>query len=228
MNAAEAEKFLGLGRSAVNRLVRSGVLRSERNGKGNEIDEASVRVFRFRREAHLKLRKREEELFALTRCGVPSQDIEMEYDVSEQEILGALWFYDRTRKKRFATMDLSGIEGVVYTAKEITKRLRVKARHVLAELRDNEVIRFHQVGVNGRSRYFADRDSFHGYLGDRMDEILYNSREIRDRTGLTVKRIDEIAIKHSLGMKLKKHDPGKSMYLFTEAEISFMREVSRD
>ena len=222
MEAAHAEEVLGVGRSAVNRYIGADLLTAEKVGKGWDIDSSSVYVLNRRKKAFSELEGRLEELFVLKAGKVSWQDIKQEYGLCKNQGNNALWFYNWKRRGRFADLDVT--DGNVFTTKEVTSRLKIKARHVLRELRDNDVLKCHETGENGNTRYFVDQGSFMGYLGDRANRILYNSREVRTQIGIDVKTIDEIALEKGLGMKLKPHDPKKSMYLFTANEIDVIRQ----
>jgi hypothetical protein len=205
----DAAVAVGIGHKQIKRYAMWGLLSSEKRGKTIFVLEDEVFQLQDERNKYMHLKKEMRASYVQHR------------ERGKMTDENGLRFYTCLRNRRLEAHNLNGQEEDVLFHEEVTSRLNIKSRIVIPRMIDQGTLE----GFLSKRNYFVSCTSFVGYMGERAGENLFHSREVSKMTGMGVWKIDTIAYRTGIGMKI---DPSvkQSTYLFTPSDIDNLRKCT--
>jgi len=116
----------------------------------------------------------------------------------------------------------------LFLPSEVLARLKIRDFHVIKYLAEEGSIDLGVVITDNRTWNYIYKESFLEYLDfkDIKGRIIFTSNEISKLTGISVNRIDRIALSKEIGVKLRGAHKN-SIYLFTIEDLQLIREYNR-
>ncbi|MEK6808436.1 MAG: hypothetical protein AABY14_01990 [Nanoarchaeota archaeon] len=222
MKPSELALKLGVDRKTITRYITKGLLAARSTKSGYEISPVEANNLKAKLESRKKLDERVKELFVLRTYETSLSHIQDEYGLSPDDIVRALKIYRFDRSQYIKKFNLKVPVSDILLVDEVTARLKVTDRHIAYHLKDlGELVMYENVW-RGKKRFFPSKHSFGEYLGADVTTIFYNSREVSEKLGISIERIDRIAKRFEIGRKIKNgHD--NSNYLFTPEDVNMVR-----
>ena len=220
VDAVQAGKILGLDPSAVRKYANRGILTAQKSGKKMMLDDREVADLKAARESCSNLGITVKEIFVLHKEGATGKFLAKHYGLPDGSLEKTLAWYAWEREMHAET----GYGEDMLLTGEVAARLKLSSKPPVYSL--VAAGRLQSYPFNGTS--LISLQSLVSYLGDRVKEPLYTSREALELlrksgiNGITIANIDTVALSEKIGIKIQ--EKRMSTYSFTLDDIGQLRK----
>ncbi len=221
---SQAAVLINVNKRTVRRLIEKGWLDAKLDNGVYSIRQDALRLFVQKTKARKILGNNAEEVYVLNRHGA-RKDVCVEIsNLSPSVVELAVQRYEEERQLAFQALGLKG-NGEFLLGKEVAARLKIRDYHVIDRLLGEGFIKGKEL-FNGRKKFVIYDESFKEYLGKDLHNRFLTSRDVAASTGLSVHRIDKLALRNKFGRKIL--GTKNSHYLFNPEAVAALESLALD